>query len=306
MRNLALTGVRPALVRLALVLAGHLLLFGLVYAVSVHTVTGRRLADASLRGAVAARPLLSGTVQTILDVVSVASLLGAMAVVAVIALVRLARLEGLLALGILVGANVSTWLLKNVLLGRPDLGLDETTPATLNSLPSGHATAVFSAVAALLFVVPHVWRDATAALGASYAALTGLATMLAGWHRAADSVAAFLVVGAWTTLAAAVVVLARASGTGWWSGTVDRTPPAARPLPVRWLARSAVGALVLGAALVVGLVLASLGPRNVVGSAVAFLAGGLLVAGAAAGVTLVLLHVLRVMESPRATGPGGP
>jgi membrane-associated phospholipid phosphatase len=281
--------VQPALARLALLVVGYVVVFGLVYLLTVHTVTGRRLADSSLRGAIAVRPLLSGTVQQILDVVSVASLLGAVAVVAVIALVRLARLEGLVAIGILVGANVSTWLLKNVLLTRPDLDLSEVAPATLNSLPSGHATAAFSAVAALLFVTTRRWRDVTATVGAGYAALTGVATMLAGWHRAADSVAAFLVVGAWAGIGAAVLVVA---GTP----TRDRTRPEPRPRPEFWLIRTALAALALGAALAVGLVLASLAPGNAVGSAVAFLAGCLFVVGGAAAVTVGVLEGLRIAD----------
>lgn len=296
MRIQPFADVRPPLARIALILVGYVAVLGLVYAFSVHTITGRQLADASLRGAISARPLLSGTVQTVLDVVSVASLLGAVAVVAVIALVRLARLEGLVAIGILVGSNLSTWLLKNVLLSRPDLGLREIAPATLNSLPSGHATAVFSSVAALVFVTPRRWRDATATIGAGYAALTGLATMLAGWHRAGDSVAAFLVVGAWASVAAAVVLVLGPSPT-------DGSLPAARPLSVRWLSRSAVFSLVLGMVLGVGLALASLAPGNPVGSAAAFLAGGLFVVGAASGVTVGVLEVLHLVETRDGTGP---
>lgn len=292
MRNQARPAARPALV-----LAAEVVALGLVYVLTVQTVTGRRVADASLRGAIAVRPLFSGTVQTILDVVSVASLLGAMAVVAVIALVRLARLEGLLALGILAGSTVSTWLLKNVILTRPDLDLDEIAPATLNSLPSGHATAVFSAVAALVFVTPRRWRDATAAVGAGYAALTGLATMLAGWHRAADPVGAFLVVAAWTTVAAAVVILLAGPSA---ADTRSRTGS----LPVRWLGRTATASLVLGTVLWTGLVLASFAPGNALGSAAGFVAGAFFVVGAAAAVTLVLLKVLELMEAPPSSGAG--
>jgi membrane-associated phospholipid phosphatase len=288
-RNLVTPRVQPALARLALLVVGYVVVFGLVYLLTVHTVTGRRLADSSLRGAIAVRPLLIGTVQQILDVVSVASLLGAVAVVAVIALVRLARLEGLVAIGILAGSNVSTWLLKNVLLTRPDLELSEVAPATLNSLPSGHATAAFSAVAALLVVTWRRWREVTAAVGAGYAALTGVATMLAGWHRAADSVAAFLVVGAWAAVGAAVLLVA---GTP----TRDGTGHEPRPRPVRWLVRTALASLALGAVLAAGLFLASLAPGNAVGSAVAFLAGCLFVVGGAAAVTVGVLESLRIAD----------
>lgn len=289
MRNLVTPRVQQALARLALHVVGYLVVFGLVYLLTVHTVTGRRLADASLRGAIAIRPLFTGTVERVLDGVSVASLLGAVAVVAVIALVRLARLEGLVAIGILAGSNVSAWLLKNVLLTRPDLELTEVAPATLNSLPSGHATAAFSAVTALLIVTTRRWRDVTATVGAGYAALTGVAAMLAGWHRAADSVAAFLVVGAWAGVGAAVLVVA---GTR----TNDRAVPEPRPRPVWWLIRSALASVALGAALAAGLVLASLSPGNAVGSAVAFLAGCLFVVGAAAAVTVGVLEALRIAD----------
>jgi membrane-associated phospholipid phosphatase len=286
--------VQPALARLALLVVGYVVVLGLVYFLTVHTVPGRRLADASLRGAIMLRPLLSSTVERILDVVSVASLLGAVAVVAVIALVRLARLEGLVAIGILAGANVSTWLLKNVLLTRPDLELSEVAPATLNSLPSGHATAAFSAVTALLFVTTRRWRDVTATVGAGYAALTGVATMLAGWHRAADSVAAFLVVGAWAGVGAAVLVVAG-------SPAGDRTRPEPRPRPVRWLIRTALASFALGAVLAAGLALAALSTGNVVGTTVAFLAGCLFVVAGAAAATVGVLESLRLTDE-RLTG----
>jgi membrane-associated phospholipid phosphatase len=288
-RNLVTPRVQPALARLALLVVGYVIVLGLVYFLTVRTVTGRELADASLRGAIAVRPLLSGTVQQILDVVSVASLLGAVAVVAVIALVRLARLEGLVAIGVLAGANVTTWLLKNVLLIRPDLELSEVAPATLNSLPSGHATAAFSAVAALLVVTWRRWRELTATVGAGYAALTGVATMLAGWHRAADSVAAFLVVGAWAGVGAAVLAVAG-------NPTRERTRSEPRPRPVWWLIRTALASFALGAVLAMGLVLASLAPGNAVGSAVAFLAGCLFVVGGAAAVSVGVLEGLRISD----------
>jgi uncharacterized membrane protein YhaH (DUF805 family) len=288
-RNQVIPRVQPALAQLAALLVGYTVVLGLVYFLTVHTVTARRVDDASLRGATAVRPLLAGTVEQILDVVSVASLLATVAVVAAIALVRLAFLPGLVAIGILAGSNVSTWLLKNVLLTRPDLGLSEVAPTTLNSLPSGHATAAFSAVAALLFVTWRRWREVTATAGAGYAALTGVAAMLAGWHRAADSVAAFLVVGAWAAVGAAVLVLVGTKTDG-------RTRPAPGSRPVRRLGRSALVSLALAAGVAAALVLGSPAQGSTVGSAGAFLAGCLFVVGGAAAVTVGVLQGLRIAE----------
>ena len=75
---------------------------------------------------------------------------------------------------------------------RPDLGVDPERAEAGNSFPSGHAT------------VGRVGRGgartraATAGAGSprssapAYAALVGVATMSAGWHRPSDSVAAYL------------------------------------------------------------------------------------------------------------------
>ncbi len=193
--------------------------FVLVYLLTVRTTPGRQFGDASLRGALVTNSAVVDAVDAVLGVVSVATLLGGRAAIALIALVRLRRAPGLAAVGLLVAANTSTWLLKTHLLTRPALGLREIAPATHNSLPSGHTTAVFSVVVALLVVVPARARRPIAITGGAAAVVMALATMSAGWHRAGDSIAAFLVVGAWAGIAGIATVLA------------DDTAPARVPAP---------------------------------------------------------------------------
>lgn len=260
--------------------------FLLVYYVSVRTVRGRLVSDASLRGAISTGASVQDTVEAILDIVSVGSLLGAVAVVAVIALLRLDRVRGLASIAVLVTANVSTWLLKEHLITRPDLGLDEVAPATLNSLPSGHTTAAFSAVAALLIVLPPAARVPTAFLGGSFATVTALATMFAGWHRAADAMAAFLVVGVWTMVAISLVVV--------FDSPRPRTSAGVR---LGWWVALSVGALILGGTLSLGL--SVLGPirDTQLGSLLAFLTAGLLIVGTLLGVLVGMLRVLDVTEA---------
>ncbi|MGB0102246.1 MAG: phosphatase PAP2 family protein [Nocardioides sp.] len=260
--------------------------FGLVYVVTVRTVPGRRFGDASLRGALLTRSTMADSATTVLDVVSVASLLGAVALVAVIALVRLLRVQGLAAIGLLVGANASTWVLKRYLLERPDLGLVEVSPATLNSLPSGHTTAVFSAVVALLFVVPLRWRSPTALTGLVAATATALATMSAGWHRAGDSMASFLLVGVWAAVAAAAVVTLDPADDPAERGSVPW------PGPTRWLVVISATSVALG--LMLGAALVSAGSLRdaTVGSGIAVLASGLLIAGTGIAVTLGVLGIV--------------
>ncbi len=265
--------------------------FVLVYYVTVRTVQGRLFGDASLRGALVTRSALADGADRVLNVVSVASLLGAVAVVAMVALVRLERVQGLAAIGILVGANVSTLVLKGYLLERPDLGIREVAPATLNSLPSGHATAVFSAVAALLFVVPARWRYPTVLVGLVAATVTSLATMSAGWHRAGDSMAAFLLVGVWFSAAAAAVSIAETGGTGDRAGYLW-------PASTRWLAVTCVGLFALGLALGAALNAAGDVRDATFGSWIAFLAGALLITGTGLVVLLGMLHMLDLIDTP--------
>ena len=196
---------RPGLVLVGLG-AAYLGVLAAVYVLTVRTVPGRLVSDAALRGALSTRPAVSASVHAVLDVVSVASLAVATVVVVVIALLRLAGRAAIASIGLLAATNISTWLLKNYVLSRPDLGLREAAPETLNSLPSGHATAAFSAAAALVLVVPVALRRIAAVLGAIVGALVAVATMSAGWHRAGDALAAFCVVGFWSVVAAWVVL----------------------------------------------------------------------------------------------------
>lgn len=273
---------------LSLVVPAYVVLFGLVYWFSVRTLVGREFGDAALRGGILTQGPVSETVDLVLDLVSLASLTGALAIVALIALVRLARTTGLVAIALLVTANATAWLLKEVLLPRPDLGVAEYAPATLNSLPSGHSTAVFSAVVAVLVVLPHRLRLGVAYAGGILAIVTALATNSAGWHRPADSVAAFLLVGACAAAAAAALLHLRRPATA------DAEAPAQG---ARWLGAFAWGAVAVGAALVLALDAASDFRDTPVGQTFALLTGGLLVAGTATGVLLVTLRLLEVSDA---------
>lgn len=268
----------------AILATAYAVAFVLVYVVSVRTEQGRLVSDAALRGAIASGSPIRDTVDSVLDVVSVGSLLGAVAVVAVIALLRLDRVRGLTAIGLLVVANLASRLLKSYLLERPDLGLDEISPATLNSLPSGHATAAFSAVTALLVVLPAVWRPATALAGGGFATVIALATMFAGWHRTADAMASFLLVGVFTMIALSVVAaFAEPRHTAVHVG-------------LRWWLLLSGASLALGAALGAGL--STLAPvrDSLMGHLLAFLSAGLLIIGTVLAVLAGILWALHVTE----------
>lgn len=100
-------------------------------------------------------------------------------------------------------ANFTTQLLK-VLLERPELG-NGVPYYTGNSLPSGHVTFATATFAAIFLLVAPRWRSMVALIGVIFSATVGVATFLDGWHRPADIVAAYFVVGIWTLLGGFVI-----------------------------------------------------------------------------------------------------
>ena len=87
----------------------------------------------------------------------------------------------------------------------------------LNSLPSGHTTMAASAAAAVFLMVSPRWRPLAGFLGGSFAVATGVSTLINQWHRPADVVAAFLVVGAFMIPAGWLIIR---TGPRWnvWDG----------------------------------------------------------------------------------------
>lgn len=95
---------------------------------------------------------------------------------------------------IILGANVTTELLKHLL----------TAPRP-SSWPSGHATAAMSLALALVLAAPARLRPAVAALGALLAIAVGWSVIARGMHYPSDVVGAFLVSGMWALLAVAAL-----------------------------------------------------------------------------------------------------
>jgi membrane-associated phospholipid phosphatase len=177
---------------LAVVAVTSVVLLVVGYLVAVHTRFGQRIDTLSLEGRTA-DPAVLDTVGRALDTVSVTSIVLATGALVVVALLRRRpRLAAGIAL-LVVGANVTTQVLKDV-LDRPQL-LDGTP--SLTSFPSGHATVAMSFALALVLVVPVRLRLPVAVVGLAYAILIGAATLTSAWHRASDVLGADLVSLAW-------------------------------------------------------------------------------------------------------------
>ncbi|HEY5515363.1 MAG TPA: phosphatase PAP2 family protein [Pengzhenrongella sp.] len=176
----------------------------LTWRVFVATSAGQRVDQAVFEGARFGSNRLWQVAGPVLDVISVPSVAVVLVAAVLIAVVR--RRWGLaLQVALLVGgANLTTQLLKNFVLERPDLG---ATSVFSNTLPSGHTTAAASVSAALVFVLPPRARPWAAVFGAVFTAATGVSTLVGRWHRPSDVVAAVLVVLAWSGLACALAAV---------------------------------------------------------------------------------------------------
>jgi hypothetical protein len=218
-------------------LAGHIGALVAVWWVFVRTARGQFADTVALAGNTIGRARVEHLVTQVLDVISVLSLLVATALIGFIALARRRVVLAGVAVLLVVGSNVTTQFLKYVAIHRPDLGV-ENANISVNSMPSGHTTVAASVAVALVLVVPPRLRGLAAVLGAGYAALTGVATLSAGWHRPSDAVAALIVVGGWAAGAGLLLVLTRRD---------DPSPRDAHPYTVVLLAGTGLALLAVAA-----------------------------------------------------------
>jgi membrane-associated phospholipid phosphatase len=172
----------------------------------VFTEDGQRLDWIALSGNYIGARHTEVVVGAVLNATSAAAVLGATLFVGFIALIRRRVLLAVTATLLVAGANFTAQLLKRT-TDRPDLGIDMERITAGNSLPSGHTTLAASIAIALILVLPAQVRALGALVGAAYAALAGIATLSAGWHRPSDAVASLLIVGAWAAVAGAVLLL---------------------------------------------------------------------------------------------------
>lgn len=131
-----------------------------------------------------------------------------------IALWRGRPLDAAAAVTVVAGANLTTQVLK-VALAHPRyqsvLGHDQLGPV---AFPSGHATAAASIAIAFLFVVPHAWRPAVAAIGACFVAAVGCSVMVLAWHFPSDVLGGVLVACGWGFAVLAARRIAERGGSG--------------------------------------------------------------------------------------------
>jgi membrane-associated phospholipid phosphatase len=114
-------------------------------------------------------------------------------------------------MAILLGANVTTQLLKP-LLAAPRAQDLIAKPPQAASWPSGHATAAMSLALCMVIAVPARLRPLMAALGAGFAVAVSYSFLALKWHFPSDVLGGFLVATTWTLLAVAAVLSVGARG----------------------------------------------------------------------------------------------
>ncbi len=290
---------RNRIARLAALAGLCLALVAVLYVVAVHTSWGQRIDDAAVDGRTLVPSVLRAT-DRVLNTISVASLaLGGVAIM-VVALMRDRPHLALAAGVVIVGANVTTQILKTGILDRPDLVGPPDPLGVMNSFPSGHSTVAMSLAVAFVLVVPTAARPVAAIGGLVYATLVGAGTVTAGWHRPSDVVAAYLIVMAWAGISAAVLI--------------DREGAARDPDRIPWLAERApslspflvgtgVGALVGAlAGVAVTLVATREGDLHAVRLSSAYAASIVTIVACAVVLMVLLLGILRGVALDAPTG----
>ncbi|MCI9872651.1 phosphatase PAP2 family protein [Arthrobacter humicola] len=180
----------------------------------VRTTTGQFIDESALVEAVELSGTAGKAATKLLDWLPALSVVIASIVVVFVTIVRRRWAAAGIAIAACVGANMATQILKDLVPVRPYRGIETLE---LNSLPSGHTTMAASAAAAVFLMVSPRWRPLAGFLGGSFAVATGVSTLINQWHRPADVVAAFLVVGAFMLPAGWLIIR---TGRSWnvWDG----------------------------------------------------------------------------------------
>jgi hypothetical protein len=189
----------------------------------VQTTTGQFIDESALVEAVDIHGPAGKAATEFLDWLPTISLVMAAVVILFVTVIRRRWSAAGIALTACIGANIATQILKDLLPARPDMGV---VTLELNSLPSGHTTLAASAAAAVFLMSSPRWRPLAGFVGGTFAIASGVSTVINQWHRPADVVAAFLLVGAFMIPAGWLIL--RLGGT-WnvWDG-FDRHVGSAR------------------------------------------------------------------------------
>ncbi len=166
----------------------------------LHVAAGRRFDVSAVEAGIAegVRPKVRLATNALLDTISVASLALVGGGIAALALVARGARTAFACLLLLVGANVTTQILKHGLAARHGVNVSY---GFAHSFPSGHATVALSLGLALVVAAPPDLRVPAAVAAAAYATAVGAALVILGSHMPSDVAGGFCVATAWAASA---------------------------------------------------------------------------------------------------------
>jgi membrane-associated phospholipid phosphatase len=236
----------PARARTALLAAGvGVALLIITWFLAFHVGVFRHADRATYRGFTGLQPHLH-SVATFIARLCNPKPFAFLAVVPLI--VALARRRPRLALAIaamLLGANVTTQLLKPLLAQPRPAGLSLGVSPSSASWPSGHATAAMSLALASVLAAPHRRRPVVGALGAVFAVAVSYSFLSLEWHYPSDVFGGYLVAATWALLVVAALYTSEGRG---------RRAPSLAPFPSVRGALGPPAVTLAGAILLVGVV----------------------------------------------------
>jgi membrane-associated phospholipid phosphatase len=212
-------------------LAGAAVLFALLIAtwIAAFHIAAVEHADQSILegfAGIGSRPHVSSIARRIASLCDPKPFVDLCAIPVIVALARRRLWVALAIVAILLGANLSTQLLKPLLaVHRPFPLPDNLAPPLNGSWPSGHATAAMSLALCCMLAAPSRWRPFAAALGAGFAVAVCYSFLSLEWHYPSDVLGGFLVAGIWTLLGVASVLTANAReipGAGSAAGSASQ------------------------------------------------------------------------------------
>lgn len=168
------------------------LILAVIYVLAVLTPTGQHLENAALAGRQQTTTEMSREATQALGNITLTSLAVAGITIVGIGLVRRQFALTVAAVGVILGGQALTQLLKRFVLGRPDLS-GALPGIRHNSFPSGHTTVAMTLMVAIFLIVPYRWRGVAMLIVLTWATSIGAYTITAGWHRFSDTLGADMV-----------------------------------------------------------------------------------------------------------------
>lgn len=221
----------------AAVLIVAVLFFAAVYLLAVQTTLGQRVEDTALLGADQVDPELHRVALRAFHTITLSSQIVATVLVALIGLLRRQVWLAVAGVGVILGGQAVTQVVKFHVLSRPDLTAVDGQFAE-NTLPSGHTTAAMCLLFATMIVMPYRYRGVAMFLTLTWAVGIGAYTVIIQAHRLSD------------TLAADAVALATACVAALLLSRTGRIRAVVTPSPQRYVLRTVfvVGVGIVGVA----------------------------------------------------------